>query len=61
VVHRNAFELPGASRPRYTNESNAFGFYKRTVVLMLEIEEVAPEEGGNSRQAVKGRNNDMDS
>jgi hypothetical protein len=54
VVHRNAFELPGASRPRYTNESNAFGFYKRTVVLMLEIE-VAPVEGGNSRQAVTKR------
>lgn len=37
--------MPGASRPRCTNESIAFGFYKRTVVLMLEIEEVATVEG----------------
>jgi hypothetical protein len=44
--------MPGASKPRYTNESNAFGFYKGTVVLMLEIEELAPVEGGGRRRAV---------
>jgi hypothetical protein len=44
--------MPGASRPRYTNEPNAFGFYKRTVVLMLEIEDVDQVKRGGSRWAV---------
>jgi hypothetical protein len=44
--------MPGASRPRYTNESNAFGFYKRTVVLTLEIENVDQVERVGSKWAV---------
>jgi hypothetical protein len=42
--------MPGASRPRYTNESNAFCFLNEKIVLMLEIEQGAREEWEKSAE-----------